>query len=79
MDNLSTSFIRTITPYIAGAILGYLTTQFGLEVPEDLEIEITAALTTLFGAIYYVVARYLETKFPRFSLLLSNKQPTYRK
>lgn len=67
------SIVRTVTPIVVGATLTLLI-AIGVELPEDMETELLAAIGLLITAIvqtvYYVVARLLERKFPQLGVLL---------
>lgn len=77
MNNILTSVIRTVVPTIVGSITGFLAAR-GINVDEGTKAQLTAVLSTIFTGVYYVVARYLETKFPKLGWLLgSPKQPVY--
>ena len=77
MSNLITSQIRTVTPIIIGAVVSYLAT-LGLEIDTDTQASMVIALTGLLQALYYLVARLLEQKFPKLGILLgSTKKPEY--
>lgn len=78
MNNLITSYIRTYTPMIVGAFLGWVVT-LGIEVDEQTKLGLISALTVLFQGAYYAIIRQLERKFPQFGWLLGSKsQPDYK-
>lgn len=54
------SIVRTITPIIVGAVLGWFASA-GIAVDEQFEPLLTSALTLGFSGVYYVVVRLLET------------------
>jgi hypothetical protein len=64
------SFVRTIVPAIVGQVMGYLTVTLGLEVDPQFEGALTAVLGTVFMAIYYLIVRVIEMKFPQIGILL---------
>lgn len=67
---LYASVVRTVVPYIVGVILGWAAAA-GIEPDEKLEGAIALALSALFGTLWYVAARILETYVsPRFGWLL---------
>jgi len=77
------AIVRTITPYLVGWVLslpltGWILTQ--LDVPAgDARESLTRAVPIVLGAVYYVVAHWLERAIdPRFGVLLgSTSQPAY--
>lgn len=79
MGDIFTSAIRTVTPYIIGAVASWLATK-GINAPDALVAQATAILTFCFGTIYYLVVRYVEQKYPKVGYLLGTpSQPTYDK
>lgn len=69
------SFIRTVTPMVVGFIVSLLV-SWGIPVNDEFKAAITAALTAIFGALYYLLARLLEQSYSWASkLLLSSKTP----
>jgi uncharacterized membrane protein (DUF441 family) len=78
MSDFVISLIRTWTPVLVGSLLSWLTSK-GLEIdPADAAALITA-LTGIFIAAYYLLARLIEKWFPAIGGLLlgSRKQPEY--
>ncbi|GAA2621924.1 hypothetical protein GCM10010411_67430 [Actinomadura fulvescens] len=72
------SIIRTVVPLIVGAVLGYAA-KVGLDLPAD---AVTAIVTPVITAAYFLLARALEQVWPtaRRVLLgfgLTGKQPEY--
>jgi Flp pilus assembly pilin Flp len=69
-----TSFIRTVVPFLVGAIIAGLTalgTSFDSEV-------LTELMTVVVGGVYYTVVRWLESRWPNLGWLLgSPNPPTY--
>lgn len=63
------SFIRTIVPAIVGAVVGYLV-SLGLEVDPEFQGALTAVLFAVFTALYYLIIRVIEMKFPMIGVLL---------
>lgn len=63
------SLIRTNTPALVGALVGLLV-SLGLQVPDDAVAGLTAFLGFLFTALYYLIVRLLEEKFPQVGILL---------
>ena len=80
MKALFDSLVRTVVPSIVGAVLAALA-KSGMTIDSDFELALTAALTTLFGFIYYAAARILEVYVtPKFGWLLGLARiPTYEK
>lgn len=78
MKNLFDSLVRTYVPIIVGTILGFLVSK-GVEVSPDLEVALTATLTSVFSVIWYTGARLLEVYVaPKFGWLLGKaSEPTY--
>lgn len=60
--NLFNSTVRTVVPSIVGFCLAWLATT-GMEIDSSLSNALTGALTVGFNIVYYVVVRFLETKF----------------
>lgn len=77
-QNLLPSYIRTLVPYLVGLVVSWLTTK-GINVPENYQSEAIATLTVVFGQLYYIIIRWLETRVnPRLGVLLGKaKAPTY--
>jgi hypothetical protein len=63
------SFIRTIVPAIVGMVIGFFTT-IGLDVDPEFEGALTAVLGTVFMALYYLIVRIIEMKFPIVGVLI---------
>lgn len=76
LNTLWLSITRSLVPYIVGGVVAFLATT-NIPVDPEFEVALGGALTVLFGLIYQVAARLLETYVsPKFSWLLgSNKQP----
>lgn len=78
MTNFITSLIRTYVPIIVGSTLSFLAVKYGLAVDVSIQNELTAGLTGVVIAAYYLVARLLERQFPQFGVLLgSTQKPVY--
>lgn len=69
MNDFARSLIRTGVPYIVGALLSWLAAM-GIDIPADAENGLIAFLTALFGGLYYLIARALESRWPVFGVLL---------
>ena len=74
------SLVRTVVPYIGGAVISWLTTA-GMELDSEFKASLTAGLMALFGTIYYIGVRLLEVYVaPKFGWLLGlAKSPVYVK
>lgn len=77
MSNFVTSQIRTYAPIIVGALIAWLAT-LGLELDADTQTGLVVALTGVLQAAYYLLARTLESRWPKLGVLLgSSKTPEY--
>lgn len=63
------SWLRTIVPIGVGAAVSWLLT-LGVELDADTQAGLIAGLTGVLIALYYTVARALESKWPVFGVLL---------
>ena len=63
------SIVRTVVPVIVGAIASYLIT-LGVTLQEDVMAALSVIITAAATAIYYIVVRWLEQKFPKAGILL---------
>lgn len=63
------SIVRTIVPVIVGAIASYFIT-LGVTLQEDVMAALSVIITAAATAIYYIVIRWLEQKFPKIGILL---------
>lgn len=73
-NDLAVSLVRTITPLLVGLIVGVV----GSDVAGITEEALTAAVATVVSAVYYVVVRLVEQKWPKVGVLLGWAQkPTY--
>lgn len=72
------SYIRTGAAILAGVIISWLV-SLGLEVGETANTGLTMALTGVAIAVYYMIARALEKRWPIVGrwLLGSSRQPEY--
>jgi len=78
MNDQITSYIRTAVPIVIGALVAWLAGK-GINVPADLIAPTTALITVLAGALYYIIVRKLETKWPKVGVLLGvAKAPEYK-
>jgi len=82
MSDFLIAQIRTYTPIFAGVVVSWLVTQGILdeETSKAVLINVTAALTGIFGGLYYFIVRVLAEWKPGFGVLLGyNKAPEYNK
>lgn len=78
MGDFGISLVRTVVPIVAGFIITLLV-NLGIELDESGAVALNAFLTSLFTALYYLVARFMETKVgAQWGWLLGlPKGPTY--
>src|SRR5699024_7764265 len=62
------SIVRTVVPVIVGAIASYFVT-LGVTLQEDVMAALSVIITAAATAIYYIVVRWLEQKFPKLGIL----------
>lgn len=68
------SIVRTVVPLVVGwlvsiGLVGWLNLS---------QSAVTMAVTSVVSALYYIVVRVIETKFPKWGILLGvAKQPSY--
>lgn len=74
MVELGPNLIRTYVPVLVGAIASWLTAR-GIHVNAATETQIVVALTSVFTAAYYTVARVLEEQFPAIGAVLLGSRP----
>lgn len=67
------SWIRTVVPVLVGSLVAWLVT-LGVHLDKGTENALVVALTGLFTAGYYTLARLLEKKFPQAGVLLGVAQ-----
>ena len=70
--------IRTVVPAAVGSAIAW-GIEKGIEVSDDTQAQLSAALVTVCISLYYILATFLERKVnPAFGWLLgSPKTPTY--
>lgn len=75
-EALWASIVRTLVPIIVGTVLGWLTAA-NVPLDPDFELALTAVLTGVFSAAYYLLVRLFERYVsPKLGILLgSAKQP----
>lgn len=79
LNEYVTSIIRTAVPYLVGLASSIAVTH-KLALPAGTLELLTALLTFLFGTGWYIVWRWLETKFPQLGWFLGKaSQPIYPK
>lgn len=78
MSDFVTSLIRTWVPMLVGAIASYFVT-LGIELDAETQAGIIVGMTGLFQAVYYLIVRLVEKKFPEAGGLLlgSSAKPMY--
>lgn len=77
MSDLIISLVRTWVPIGVGVVITWLATK-GVVIEEEAKLGLVAGLTGVITALYYTVARVLETRWPVFGLLLGKrKTPLY--
>lgn len=78
MSDTIVSFIRTWVPVAIGSAITWLFETTGFLIPEDAGSGLVVFMTGVVIAIYYAVARVLETRFPWLGFLLGKPAtPTY--
>lgn len=80
MRPLWDSIVRTFTPIIVGAVVGWFAAQ-GIEIDPNFEPSLVAVISAGASGAYYLVVRIFETYVsPKFGWLLGlAKQPEYIK
>lgn len=77
MGDFVTSLIRTYVPILVGQVAAWLALK-GVQLDDQTVVAATAALGGLLSAVYYLVVRLIEQKFPQIGVLLgSTKKPEY--
>lgn len=78
MKTLFDSLVRTFTPIIVGAVLGWFTTT-GITLDPEFETSLTLVIGALFAGLYYLAVRLFELYVsPKFGWLLGlAKSPAY--
>jgi outer membrane biosynthesis protein TonB len=80
MNNYAISLIRTYVPIGVGALASWLLVHFAFNVPTDVQVGVTAALTAGLSGVYYAGVRALEQKYPQLGALLGHTaKPVYLK
>lgn len=72
------SFIRTAVPVAVGAVLAWLASKTGIILDADSSASLTAGVVAVAVAVYYALARALETRWPWLGVLLGRRaKPVY--
>jgi hypothetical protein len=69
MNALALSLIRTWVPIIVGAFAAWLLVR-GIELDARTQTGLIVSLTGVLQALYYTIARVLETRFPGVGVFL---------
>jgi uncharacterized membrane protein (DUF441 family) len=78
MSDFITSQIRTYVPIVVGALVAWLAT-LGLNLDASTQTGLVVALTGVTQALYYLIIRLIEKKYPKVGVLLgSAKSPEYK-
>jgi hypothetical protein len=78
MNSFVTSLVRTYVPIIVGSLASYLALK-GIQLDATALAGLTAFLGGIISAVYYLVVRLLEKKFPQVGVLLGvAAKPTYK-
>jgi hypothetical protein len=78
MKTLFDSLVRTFTPIIVGAVLGWFVAA-GIPLDPEFETALTLVIGAVFTVIYYLAVRLFETYVsPKFGWMLGlAKEPVY--
>ena len=74
MNPLAANLIRTYVPIIVGAVVSYLVAH-GIQVDPSTSAALIIAMTGIFTAAYYTIARVLEEKWPALGAILLMSNP----
>lgn len=78
LNDYVTSLLRTFFPAIASSIITWVCAQFNFILSESSSTQAYMALTGIIFCLYYAGIRALESKWPKFSILLGTRaQPVY--
>ncbi|WP_213451602.1 hypothetical protein [Rhizomonospora bruguierae] len=78
MSDHLVSLIRTYVPIAVGSALAWLASTLGVVLGDDASTALTVGVVALATAIYYAVARALESRWPALGVLLgAARPPTY--
>jgi hypothetical protein len=70
MNSFVTSLIRTYVPVGVGLVVGWVLATFGFEVPKEQVAEVTVWASGAVTALYYLIVRIAERRFPSLGWLL---------
>lgn len=77
MSDQIVATIRTVVPMIVGTVVGWAANA-GVIIPEVTSDALTVAITGVASAVYYVVARAAEQRWPAAGRMLGHRgTPTY--
>jgi hypothetical protein len=77
INNTSIGLIRTWVPIAVGAVFGWFATK-GLELDSETQAASVIAVTGFIQALYYGLARMLESRYPALGWLLGSAHtPNY--
>lgn len=78
MSDLIVSYIRTGVPVLIGTVVAWLLT-LGIELDSDTQAALITGLTGALIAVYYAVARWIESRWPSVGgfLLGRRAEPHY--
>lgn len=83
LNNAVLSLIRTYVPIGIGLLLTLLAREYGVIVDEDAGAGLTAGVVAVVSAVWYALARFLESRWPWLSIALgtppSVSTPSYTK
>jgi hypothetical protein len=72
------SAVRTVVGYAIATALTYIARHTGIIIDEHTSAGLVQGFTFIVGALYYIVVRGAEVKFPKLGWLLGlAKLPTY--
>ncbi|MDM4719439.1 hypothetical protein QTQ03_07435 [Micromonospora sp. WMMA1363] len=72
------SLVRTAVPVAVGALLAWLASEAGIVLGTESSTAFTSGVVALTVAVYYALARALETRWPWLGVLLGRPTaPTY--
>lgn len=77
LSDIKDSIIRTVTPLIVGWLLSVLA-LINVEVTPDTRASLIGLVTAVLSALYYIVVRWAEQRWPGLGWLLGKPvQPVY--
>lgn len=75
--NALRAIIRTVVPYLIGVLVTWLGSR-GIDLPEDVQAQLSNIIAFVIGTVWYIVVRRLEKANPAFGVLLGAKgAPVY--